>query len=76
MHKLTLDGRSIPFSNVGIVNRGTLTVTNSTFSNNILGGLGGGIHTQFGVQVTIINSTFSANSASDSGSGIFRDGER
>jgi len=51
----------------GILNSGTLTVTNTTQSNNSPPGVavnGGGT-------VTITNSTFSGNSAGESGGGIF-----
>ncbi len=52
----------------GILNFGTLTVTDSTFSGNF-GGAGGGIGN--GGTLTVTNSTFSNNSGG--GSGIFND---
>jgi hypothetical protein len=56
-------------SGSGIENRGTLTIINSTFSNNsAASGSGGGILNSG--TLTITNSTFSNNSAS-SGGGIY-----
>ena len=51
---------------------GTLTITNSTFSNNRVDwqGEGGGIFNSGGT-LTIINSTFSGNSATSSGGAIY-----
>ncbi|MDW8392512.1 MAG: hypothetical protein RMK84_20585, partial [Oscillochloridaceae bacterium] len=51
-----------------ILNKGTLTVTNSTFSGNSAAGLGGGIYNDGGT-LTVTNSTFSGNSASAGGGG-------
>ena len=58
----------------GIDNSGTLTLTNSTLSDNSAGGggglpAGGGLY-NFGT-ATITNSTLSGNSASSEGGGIF-----
>jgi hypothetical protein len=53
----------------GIVNQGTLTLTDSTFSGNSTGNLGGGIF-NLGGTLTVINSTFSRNSGSV-GAGIY-----
>src|SRR6266498_1181347 len=52
----------------GIRNRGTLNITNSTFSGNSAS-YGGGIYNGYGT-LNITNSTFSGNSA-DSGGGIY-----
>lgn len=49
----------------GLLNRGTLTITNSTFSGNVVtgGGEGGAILNTGTGTMTITNSTFSGNSA-------------
>jgi CSLREA domain-containing protein len=52
----------------GILNRGTLTVINSTFSGNHASGPGGGINSNN--NLTIINSTFSGNSSTGLGSAV------
>ena len=59
----------------GIVNRGTLTLTNSTVSGNSAGSLGsgGGIFS-FGT-LTLTNSTVSGNSAGIHGGGISNTGD-
>ncbi len=49
---------------------GTVTVQNSTFSNNSADGLGGGIANWAGGVVEIRSSTFSGNAAIDGGSAI------
>jgi hypothetical protein len=54
----------------GIVNQGTLTVTNSTFSGNSADGSGGGIYNASNGTLTVTNSTFSDNSA-NTGGGIY-----
>ena len=87
---LTISGLTITNGNVtdsfggGILNTGTLTVTNSTLSGNSATGVGGGL-TDFGGGIfntgtlTVTNSTLSGNSAtgvgvvSGSGGGIFND---
>jgi hypothetical protein len=64
----------------GIYNSGTLSVTNSTFSDNIahlnasleIGGFGGGIYN--GGTLTITNSAFSGNGSDIRGGGIDNDG--
>jgi len=53
----------------GIYNRGTLTVTNSIFSDNIAVYDGGGIYNTH--TLTLVNSVFSNNSAFQSGGGIY-----
>jgi LPXTG-site transpeptidase (sortase) family protein len=68
----------------GIHNDGTLTVTNTTFSDNITtgsgagGGTGGGIYNNGGGTLTVTNCTFSGNQATTgiapSGGGITNDG--
>ena len=52
----------------GILNNGTLTVTNSTFTGNTAIDWGGGLD-NFGT-LTLTNSTFSANSAQGGGGGL------
>ncbi len=62
----------------GVYNAGTLTIQNSTFSNNsavyqsACGGNGGGIYSTGAV--AIINSTFSNNTAGQSGGGVYNSG--
>lgn len=73
--KLTINNLKVAYGNAiggsggGIYNTGTVTTTNSTFSDNSAGTSGGGIY-NFGT-VTITNSTFSGNSANTSGGGIY-----
>ena len=59
-----------------LTTRGTLTVTNSTFSGNSAGGSGGAIYNAG--TLTVTNSTFSGNSAPAArrrhGGAIFNDG--
>ncbi len=58
----------------GILSFGTtVTVTNSTFSDNSSQGPGGGIENDSG-PVTVTNSTFSGNSANGPGGGIYSEG--
>jgi hypothetical protein len=76
LQNLTIaDGNSVDFAG-GIENVGTLTVTNSTFSNNSAnidaGGLVGGIYNNGGT-LTVTNSTFYANSGA-AGGGILNGG--
>ena len=56
----------------GILNNGTLAVTNSTFSGNNGGTFGGGIYNNLGGAATVADSTFSGNSAGFGG-GIVND---
>jgi len=56
----------------GILNNGTLTVTNSTFSGNSATLDGGGISNSG--TLTVSNSTFSGNSATGAGGSIFNGG--
>ncbi len=61
----------------GIYNGGTLTVSNSTFSNNFStqnGGGGGGIKNHYEAMLTVRNSTFSNNGSGSFGGGIFNNG--
>ncbi len=80
---VTIDGLKVTggTSNIGgggIYNSGTLTITNSTVSNNSdttaanSGGDGGGIYN--GGSLTLSNSTVSNNSASQQGGGIYNAG--
>jgi len=57
----------------GIVNYGTVTVTNSTLSSNNTAGGGGGIFNNGGT-VTVTNSTLSSNNSGTFGGGIFNNG--
>ncbi|MBN1909170.1 MAG: hypothetical protein JW818_05475, partial [Pirellulales bacterium] len=52
----------------GVFNRGTLTVTNSTFLDNSVEMSGGGIYSYYGT-LTVTDSLFSGNSAVSSGGG-------
>ncbi len=62
------------FDGGGILNAGTLTVTNSTLSGNAAGTRGGGIYnTGSDAALTVSNSTLSGNAA-DFGGGIYSDG--
>src|SRR5437870_270755 len=63
----------------GILNAGTLTVSDSVFSGNDAGGgccfgLDGGAIANSGGTVTVSRSTFSANGAGGSGGGIYSAG--
>src|SRR5580692_3904212 len=60
LHNLTI-AKGFGIEGGGILNHGTLTVTNSTFSGNSASGNGGGID-NFGA-LTVANSTFFGNSA-------------
>lgn len=62
----------------GIYNAGTLTLTNSTVSNNVTGngngssnpgGYGGGVYSASGATLTLTNSTVSGNTTGNGGSG-------
>jgi hypothetical protein len=75
LNKITIANGSSLFGG-GILNQGTLTVTNSTFSGNYSAGYGGGcILNANGALLTVTNSMFSGNSsAEDAGGGIFNGG--
>jgi CSLREA domain-containing protein len=68
------DGSAGGSAGAGLLNLGgTVTVGNTTFTNNSGGsGLGGGIYSD-GAPLTVTNSTFTNNSAGDGG-GIYSDG--
>jgi len=68
---MTITGGSAVFGG-GILNDGTLTVTNSTFTNNTASGDGGGILNDG--TLTLTNSTFTNNTTTDSGSAIYNPG--
>ena len=78
----TLNGLTIAHGRVdfggGIYNQGTLTVTNSLFSDNsALPGdnhWGGGIFNARSSMLTVRHSTFSGNSVGDRGGGIYNQG--
>jgi len=61
-----------PFAGGGILNHGTLTVTNSTLSDNFAPGAGGGIDNQG--TATVTNSTFSGNNVIHEGGAIDNSG--
>lgn len=63
---LTIANASTPLSGGGVVNSGTLTVSNSTFSGNTAGSGGGIVNFSSGT-ITIADSTFSGNSATFGG---------
>jgi Chlamydia polymorphic membrane protein (Chlamydia_PMP) repeat len=66
LNKLTItNGNAITLGG-GVYNRGTLTVSNSTFSRNRAGG-GGAIFNDTLAILTVTNCTFSGNSASTGG---------
>jgi CSLREA domain-containing protein len=72
--QVSIDGLSFANGNTatsggGILNKGTLTVTNATFTGNNASQGGGGLSNQSGV-LTVINSTFTGNAATQSGGGI------
>ena len=54
----------------GVYNQGTLTITNSTISDNSASEFGGGIYNQG--TLTIMNSTFSGNTAASNGGGVYQ----
>ena len=68
---MTITGGSAVFGG-GILNDGTLTLTNSTFTNNTASGDGGGILNDG--TLTLTNSTFTNNTTTDSGSAIYNPG--
>ena len=57
----------------GISNTGRLTVTDSTISDNTVGGWGGGIYNTSGSTLTLTNTTVSGNTIGGSGGGIYND---
>ncbi len=67
-------GAFLSGSGGGILNRGTLTVSNSTLTGNSASLDGGGIFNDFTGTVMVQNSTLSGNSASFFGGGIFING--
>lgn len=74
LNSLTIANANATGSGGGISNSGTLTVNNSTFSDNSASG-GGGIYNSLGATLTVMNSTFSGNAAGGgSGGGILNNG--
>lgn len=57
------NGRVAGEHGAGVLNNGTLTVTNSTFTGNAITGFGNGGGIYNGSTLTVVNSTFSGNSA-------------
>jgi len=77
LNNLTIaNGIAVGQGGGGILNNGTATITNSTFSgNSATGSFGGAINNGGGGTLTITNSTFSGNSATGGfGAGIFANG--
>ena len=72
LNDLTISNGRDSDSGAGILNIGTLTVTNSTISGNSTLFNGGGIFNDG--PLTLVNSTISGNSASSGGGGIFNGG--
>ncbi len=72
--KSNFSGNSAVFANGGgIYTFGTLSVLDSTFTNNSADGDGGGIYNSYESTLTVTRSTFSENSALDWGGGIYND---
>jgi polymorphic membrane protein len=75
LHNLTIAKGSIealPDEGGGILNHGTLTVTNSTFTDNNAPAFGGGIENDG--TLTVTDSTFSGNRVEHEGGGIHNTG--
>jgi predicted outer membrane repeat protein len=72
VHNLTIANGNSTGDGGGIYNTGTLTVTDSTFSDNSANFNGAGIYNNG--TLTVTNSTFSDNSAYTSGGGIYNTG--
>ncbi len=53
----------------GLVNQGTVAITNSTFTGNTSDYFGGGVGNYYGT-ITITNSTFTGNTATKDGGGL------
>lgn len=72
---LTISDGSVPGGDAaGILNSGTLTLTNVVLSGNSASINGGGIVNNSGSTLTITNSTLSGNSTSNDGGGVFNNG--
>ena len=71
LESLTVADGFISGAGAGILNSGTLNVSNSTFSGNSAQGVGGGIY-NVGT-LSVVNSTFSGNNA-NAGGGIHNSG--
>lgn len=74
LHQLTITGGRTGYGG-GVSNRGAITITNSTISDNGTRGFGGGGLANFGT-ATLINSTVSGNSGSPGGGIHNRDAGR
>jgi CSLREA domain-containing protein len=70
----TLNLNGLTIAGGGIYNNGTLTVTNTAFSDCYSGGNGGGIYNNNNGTLTVINGTFSRNIAYTGGGGIYNAG--
>ena len=66
---VTIRHGNLPDHGAGILNAGTLTVTESTFSENHAANSrhGGAIRNESGKSLTVLRSTFNANSSSEGG---------
>ena len=73
---LVIDGNTVMFFGGGILNAGTLMITNSTIGGTIgnTAVFGGGIYNDIGGRLTITNSTIAKNTASFAGGGILNSG--
>lgn len=72
LQNITVANGRLPYGGGGVYNVGTLTVTNSTFSNNSADN-GGGVYNQG--TLTVTNSVFSGNSANLwGGGGVYNEG--
>lgn len=61
---------SSPYSGGGVLNFGTLTATNCTFSNNNGGYQGGAIYSKGATALTVTNCTFAGNQSASEGGAI------
>ena len=74
----TVAGNAFFPAGAGIANTGTLTLTESTVSDNQafgVDGAGGGIWNRAPATATITNSTISGNTSTDEGGGVWNDGK-
>ena len=74
LNSLTIANSSSATSAGGIYSAGTLTITDSTFSDNSAGAAAGGGISNVSGTLTVTNSTFSGNSAGSAGGGIYTNG--
>ena len=67
----TISGNDASFDGGGLLNFGTLTVTDSTVADNVAGQSGGAIANQQPGTLELTNSTLSGNTAAAAGGGLF-----